>query len=330
LNQSLKEVAASSDLGEIFSETLKIIRENEKISMAAVLIFDIQGELQMVDSFGWEEDWLNRYQSYPLGKYSLTLAPILVFKKPLICVDIRKHNELMQTFAGTGIKSIFAYPLVIKDELVGAILIADHQSTTISEEDSQILESITHQAGIALQNAITIGEEKQKADTDGLTGLFNRRYFNEKIEELVKEVQYHPGFLSLIMTDVDNFKKYNDFWGHAKGDECLIKIAKSLNSIRRSNEDVFGRYGGEEFVYFAVGINYNETVELGNMLKNQVEKLCIKYTSDDESKLVTISLGGSLGKASDFSSTAEILQIADKELYKSKRMGRNIVNVNVL
>jgi diguanylate cyclase (GGDEF)-like protein len=317
LNQALKEVAASSDLREIFKETLKIIRQNDQIPMAAVMIFDEQGELHVVDSFGWEEEWLDRYQSFPLSKYSLTLAPILVFKKPLICTDIRKHNELMQTFAGTGIMSIFAYPLVVKDELAGAVVIANHQITGIAEEDSQILESIAHQAGIALQNAITIGEEKQKADTDGLTGLYNRRYFNEKVETLAADAERHPGYLSLILTDVDNFKKYNDTYGHPAGDRLLKRVAGVLMETVR-DQDIVARYGGEEFVVILKNSDNELAMQIAERIRRAVERL------NDLNCSVTISLG--VGTIPNHARDAKVLlDYADRSLYAAKHSGKNRV-----
>jgi diguanylate cyclase (GGDEF)-like protein len=317
LNQSLKEVAASSDLEQIFAETVKITCENYQTPMVAVMIIDMQGELRIVDSFGWTDEWLKSYQSYPLSKYSLALAPILVFKRPLICPDIRKHNELMQTFAGTGIKSVFAYPLVIKDELVGVVMLTNHQIKSIPDEDSQILESITHQAGIALQNAIAIGEEKQKADTDGLTGLFNRGYFNEKIEALVTEVQHHPGFLSLILTDIDNFKKYNDTYGHPAGDRLLKRVAGVIMEAVR-DEDIVARYGGEEFVVILRNSDNELTLQIAERIRQAVERL------RDQNCSVTISLG--VGTIPDHAQDAKtLLDYTDRSLYAAKHTGKNRV-----
>lgn len=317
LNQSLKEVAASSDLEQIFAETIKIIRENYPTPMVAVMIINMQGELQIVDSQGWKEEWLDSYESYPLSKYSLTLAPILVFKRPLICPDIRKHSELMQTFAGIGIKSLFAYPLVIKDELIGVVMLTDHQIKSIPEEESQILESITHQAGIALQNAIAIGEEKQKADTDGLTGLFNRRYFNEKIELLANEAVKTQRFLSLIMTDVDNFKKYNDTYGHPAGDRLLKRVAGVIMETVRE-EDIAARYGGEEFVVILKNSDNDLAMQIAERIRRAVERL------DDLNCSVTISLGvGTIPTHAQDAKT--LLDYTDRSLYAAKHTGKNRV-----
>ncbi|MFL0247232.1 GGDEF domain-containing protein [Candidatus Clostridium stratigraminis] len=163
---------------------------------------------------------------------------------------------------------------------------------------------------------------------DELTGVPNRRYINYNLSKVFEERFLLDHSIVLFIIDIDNFKKYNDFWGHLEGDKCLIKIANCLEAIQIERGDIFGRFGGEEFIYYALGINFEEAIELGNYIRTEVEKLDIKYTSDNESKVLTISVGGALGKASDFYSITSIIEIADKELYKAKNMGRNITLLN--
>ena len=133
----------------------------------------------------------------------------------------------------------------------------------------------------------------------------------------------------LFIIDIDNFKKYNDCWGHLKGDECLIKIANCLKDIQIKRKDFFGRYGGEEFIYYAKELNYHQALELGDIIRSEIEKLYLNYLFGSKSIFVTISVGGVLGKPSKNNISA-MLQIADKELYKAKAMGRNITLINSL
>lgn len=165
---------------------------------------------------------------------------------------------------------------------------------------------------------------EKKAFQDELTGIPNRRYINNYLNETWKKSLLYNGTISLFIIDVDNFKKYNDYWGHSKGDECLVKIANCLKQIQVKRKDVFGRYGGEEFIYYAKGINYDQTLELGNLMRKEVEKQCLKYKVDNENTIVTISVGGALGRPTHFGNVSNMMQIADKQLYKAKNMGRNI------
>lgn len=318
LNQFLKEIAASSDLEQIFEETLKIIHEHTRTSMAAIAIFDMEGALRIADSFGWRESWLKSYQNYPLSKYSLALAPILVFRQPLVCPDIRKHAELVQIFSETPVKSLFVYPIFIKEELIGAVLITDERLKTGTEEESRILESITHQAGIAIQNVINLNEEKQKAETDGLTGLYNRRYFHEKLEELAAGV--HQGMseqVSLILLDVDDFKGYNDQYGHPAGDRLLEKIAAVIEEQVRET-DVVARYGGEEIAVILDHCANPQALQVAEAIRRSVAGI------DDLREPVTVSVG--VGTMPDHAADAKgLLDFTDKSLYAAKHNGKNRV-----
>jgi diguanylate cyclase (GGDEF)-like protein len=165
---------------------------------------------------------------------------------------------------------------------------------------------------------------EEKAFEDELTCVPNRRYVNYHLNKIWEEPFAKDLVIALFMIDIDNFKKYNDSRGHYEGDKCLVKVANCLKDIQVARKDFFGRYGGEEFIYFAKNICYDQAVELGNLFRIEVEKLSLMYTLDDKSSVLTISVGGVLGKLSEFSNISNIIQIADKELYKAKDMGRNI------
>lgn len=169
---------------------------------------------------------------------------------------------------------------------------------------------------------------EKKALEDELTGVPNRRYINYHLNKTFEESLVQDKIIALFIIDIDNFKKYNDYWGHLKGDECLTKIAGCLKDIQVGRKDTFGRYGGEEFIYYAVNINHDQALELGNLIRSEVEKLCLNHTVDNKSCVVTISVGGVFGKLSSFSNISDIIQIADNELYKAKDMGRNITLLN--
>lgn len=128
----------------------------------------------------------------------------------------------------------------------------------------------------------------------------------------------------LFMIDIDNFKKYNDYWGHSQGDICLRKISDSIKKIQNNRGDIFGRYGGEEFIYISTFLSYGDALELGNLIRTEVERIGLYYMDKGEHKNVTISVGGAIGSSLDFSSMANIIETADKELYRAKEMGRNM------
>ncbi|MHB8127024.1 MAG: tetratricopeptide repeat-containing diguanylate cyclase [Desulfitobacteriaceae bacterium] len=169
-----------------------------------------------------------------------------------------------------------------------------------------------------------------KAFEDELTCVPNRRYINNHINKTWEEVLSKDQIIALFIIDIDHFKIYNDSWGHPEGDKCLLKVANCLKELQVTRNDIFGRYGGEEFIYYAKNISYDQALELGNLFRVEVEKLSLKYTIDNKSSVLTISVGGVLGKLTNFKNISSMIQYADKELYKAKNMGRNITSLNNL
>lgn len=173
---------------------------------------------------------------------------------------------------------------------------------------------------ITLENQIL----EKKAYEDELTGIMNRRSINIYLNETLKNMHSTKDSLLVFLIDIDKFKRYNDYWGHSGGDICLKSIADCIKSIQIEKQDIFGRYGGEEFIYISTKISYEDALELGNLLRIRVEELGLYYMYNGEKKIVTISIGGIIGMSSDFHSMAELMELADKELYRAKEMGRNL------
>ncbi len=182
------------------------------------------------------------------------------------------------------------------------------------------------------QKLLELEEEKKLLKktiyTDTLTGVFNRRFFNRHLKKVYQEYLLHNIVFSLLVIDIDYFKKYNDTYGHRKGDECLIKVADTLASEVRENDRVC-RIGGEEFCIILPNTNKDEAISLAERLCRKVEELKILHTKSDVSPFVTVSVGVTTANISR--DIAKVKQeqffiIADKALYNSKRGGRNRVS----
>ena len=165
---------------------------------------------------------------------------------------------------------------------------------------------------------------EKKVYEDELTGTKNRRSINAYLKSTLEEVYLKEDLITLFMIDIDKFKRYNDYWGHSEGDNCLKKVAECIGKIQNNKNGIFGRYGGEEFIYIATSISYEDALNLGNLIRTEVEKIGLYYVYEGEKRITTISVGGIIGKSSDFTSMAEMLELADKELYRAKDMGRNM------
>ncbi|HCO19156.1 MAG TPA: hypothetical protein DIT39_06065 [Tissierellales bacterium] len=168
---------------------------------------------------------------------------------------------------------------------------------------------------------------EKKLSEDELTGILNRRAINKKLHEIAEAARDEKFFLTVYMLDIDNFKMYNDHWGHSDGDKCLISITKAISSIAWSRNDIFGRYGGEEFVYIARTKDYDTALGLGEEIREEVEKLGLYYGNGSDKTPTTISIGGVVGSGEELSSVPRLLQMADDQLYISKRSGKNRVRL---
>lgn len=160
---------------------------------------------------------------------------------------------------------------------------------------------------------------------DSLTGINNRRYFNEIILQKFKSAKRARNDLSLVMIDIDYFKSYNDFYGHIAGDRCLKAVATALSSALNRASDTVARYGGEEFIVVLEGTNKDGAVTIADRMRSAIYGLKIAHERSECSEFVTISLGVTTAHDACLESPELALSVADKALYRAKANGRNRV-----
>jgi len=162
---------------------------------------------------------------------------------------------------------------------------------------------------------------KGLADTDALTGIANRRVFNEAISEEFARARRAESALSLLLIDVDHFKAYNDTYGHLEGDNCLRMIGEVLRSIAKRPCDLAARFGGEEFAILLPGTDRDGAVRLAKMLRSALHRRAIPH-SESSKTIVTVSIG--VANILDrFATPAELVAAADRALYAAKKHGRD-------
>jgi len=170
----------------------------------------------------------------------------------------------------------------------------------------------------------TLNQELLKLSShDGLTSLHNRYFFDRKFETFFALSQRNNISIGVIMLDVDNFKLYNDTYGHLKGDDCLISISKTLKTFINRQTDILARYGGEEFIITILNINEENLKKLLDSIIKSIEKLKIPHSSSPVTDVVTISAGAYLGIPNHEQEQNDLIEIADKALYKAKGSGKN-------
>ena len=188
--------------------------------------------------------------------------------------------------------------------------------------------------GFAAANALHRSQRVQYAQklvmqqllaTDALTGIANRRSFDEALEREWRRCGRAGLSLSLLMIDVDHFKAYNDRFGHQKGDECLRRVARALvDCIGRPDATMVARYGGEEFVCLLPGVDQRNAAKIARRMIAAVDRVAVPHPNSPDSDRVTVSVGVATAAAEAFvGDEASLLTLADELLYAAKNGGRN-------
>ncbi len=218
-------------------------------------------------------------------------------------------------------KSIVCIPLLEKQKILGILKVYSEKVNFFDNDDARILNYLGDLCTIIVQNLLLYLKTKELAIKDGLTGLYMRRYFIEKLNEEIKRVKQLNTTFSFLMIDIDHFKECNDTYGHLFGDKVLKILGEFLKDNLR-DVDIIGRYGGEEFAVILPNTNYNGATFVAERLRTNFEKLIIKV-NENEGRKVTLSIGGVEYK-NNFK-LMEVIDCADKALYHSKETGRNKV-----
>jgi len=168
------------------------------------------------------------------------------------------------------------------------------------------------------------------AYVDGLTGVYNRRHFDQQLDIERSRAKRSGGVLSVLMVDVDHFKRYNDHYGHQAGDDTLRRVASALRSTLKRPGDLVARYGGEEFACILPGTDLAGAQAVGEQLRAAVHALAIEHTASPSGTRVTISVGACTERLGTAGGAAALLQHADAELYRAKAEGRDRVSATEL
>ncbi len=234
-------------------------------------------------------------------------------KKTLIRKDLTKEKEfpLEKKKVKQGIKSTLQVPLIYKGKAFGTINLSSTKPYTYGEWEKLVVESLVSQISSIIAISFLY-----PPFYDHLTEVYNRRYFDEKLDEELKHRERYGGEFTLCLCDVDNFKKYNDSYGHLEGDNCLRDIARIIKNTMRKTDFVF-RYGGDEFAILMINTPLKEAIKAVERLKNVIKE---KF----KDKNITISIGIS-SYPQDGKTRSEILDKADRRLLKAKEVKDQIV-----
>jgi len=220
------------------------------------------------------------------------------------------------------LKSHLTLPLVIEGEILGCIALNSDQSNAFDAQDLQFFSVIGYQIAATLKHFQRLSSIKNIAIYDTLTGLYNRRYFEERLVLDAQKSFYGGTPLSLVMADIDHFKKVNDTFGHTEGDRVLFEIANLLKASVRK-KDTVARYGGEEFILILPETGLGEASMIAERIRKLVESTLFEIANARIN--LTVSMGISNFPSHRAKSKEELVKMADQALYDAKRGGRNKV-----
>lgn len=217
---------------------------------------------------------------------------------------------------------VVCLPMIAQGETLGVLSVGMARDLTVAER--QTLQTITEQLSLALANLLLQDTLRHQSLRDALTGLFNRRYLEDALSREIGRARRGSSVLSVIMLDVDHFKKFNDVNGHDGGDALLAEFGQTLQRVVRG-EDIACRYGGEEFAVILPGADLAAAIQRAEELCDAVRRMRVRLRGAALPQ-VTASLG--VASLHEHGKTgADIMKAADEALYEAKRSGRDRVAV---
>ena len=254
--------------------------------------------------------------------YGLTVGP-----------QLGAYQQEQHGFLFSGVKtkpaSVALMPLIRYDELIGSLNLGSVKNERFVEGSAtDFLQRLSAVVAICLENAANHERLKRVGLTDFLTGINNRRFFDQRLSEEIMRVQRKKAVLGCLLLDIDNFKQVNDTYGHRAGD-LVLKEVSFLAKQQLRGTDVLARFGGEEFSILLIDSDEVVTLEIAERIRRAIAEL--STTLDDGQKLqVTVSIGVSLYTGGEkisgsFESSESLVDQADQALYKAKSSGKNCV-----
>lgn len=314
INAVARSTTAVVELDELLENACFQIRERFGVDHVAVALLE-EGQLYVRAHQGKLTSKVALGQALPTDAGLAGRA--LATQQAVIENDVSQVSDYFPGFAET--RAEMCVPLIFFGEKLGVLALESVQIGFFDPQDVQPLESLADICAAAIQNARHFQTTKQLAYLDGLTGIFNRRYFEMRIAEELERAQRYSANLAVMMVDIDHFKRLNDEFGHLLGDEVLKQVsALFMTQLRKG--DLMCRYGGEEFAMVLPQTTGENAMDVAEKLRRMVEG----HYFPGVPRPVTISVGVAdypeHGRTRD-----EIIATADTALYAAKQAGRNRV-----
>jgi diguanylate cyclase (GGDEF)-like protein len=325
--RAFTEVVNSARPEDAYTTILRHSAELLKAERGSLLLFDERaGELSVKAAVGPRAEVM-RETRVRLGEG--VAGAVMREGRPAVVRDVSKAAGMHPASAERSYKtkSFISYPIVIAGRKVGVLNMTDKAGGGAYDElDLGLLDMIAPQMALALDRVEWHSKATQfqlLSITDPLTGLVNRRYLEERLQEELDRSKRHRFSMAFLMVDIDDFKHYNDTHGHPAGDLALEMTAQCLKTALRS-ADVAARYGGEEFSILLPQTGPSEARVIGERIRRRIERTQFPHGDSQPLGAVTVSIGVSAFGA-ELDTPAEIIYAADQALYAAKAHGKNCI-----
>ncbi|MDD5491507.1 MAG: diguanylate cyclase [bacterium] len=317
-----KMMSSILDLRELIDFIVKKSTEVLKAEKGSLMLLDeATGQLIINGAIGLSEEVINKTKMKigdKIAGFVIKYGEAMLVEN--IETDERTKRESRPHYLG---KSFISVPLIHKDKIHGVLSVTDKKDDGLkifTEDDLNYLSIIINYAAVAIENARLYEEVKNLAITDALTGLFNHRYFQEQLAKEINRAKRYGRPLSLVMFDIDNFKSYNDRFGHLTGDVILRHISATIKSNARE-VDIVCRYGGEEFVMILP-----ETEAVGGMsIADKIREAVEISTRQEEyfKGIGQVTISGGIAQFAKKYLKEDFIQKTDEAMYQAKKEGKN-------
>ena len=314
-----KLVVSTLEMDQVMEAILKSAMKITGTSAGSIALYRKETqELELRAHRGFSQGFINS------GKWKVREgglnSEILKSKEPMVITDTTNKEFFNNPLAvKEGIKSVVCVPLYIEDDVIGILYVDEFSPRKFTERELRPLSILSSFAAMSIDHAKLHELTKEMAMTDSLTGLHNLRRFHADLKKEMSRASRHRENVSLMMLDIDDFKKLNDGYGHPFGDRVLQRLAETLKSAVRLS-DIAARYGGEEFVVILPMTDGAQAKALAQRVLSMITAGAADLMEGKRPLTVSIGIAS---YPDDTTDALELIQKADEALYQAKRNGKD-------
>lgn len=319
-----KITGQSLDLDKVLGSVMETVG-SIGATKASIWLLEDDGKLRLYSTLGWSDKDKEGEVRIALGEG--LIGWVAQHGHAVDQATVKRDPNLMDVRKRSRFETILAVPLVNNQETQGVLNLEEIDKKRIKDaglqEEKRIINFLGGLAAMSVKNAKVFGATKEFAEKDGLTGLFNHRYYQDTMDRELKRHDRYGDPLSVLLTDIDKFKSFNDTYGHQIGDQVLAQTAQVLADIARES-DIPCRYGGEEFVLILPQTGKQGAAKAAERLRARVEETV--YQTEKGPLRVTLSVGVATFPE-DAREKDALVRLCDEALYRAKEAGRNRVEL---